>query len=198
MFYAPLGNLYVCFWMSGAWVCLQNPILLPFTHFSLRLRQSNSFLASCHPSSVNHTARFTSIHPLPCDDFLPHLDHPSSPQSTPTTTPNLFHTTCHAQTLALTSTFAAKLQTEKSNGSRSGTPEVQSISVTHSGLRSCDGIFLYFFQLTSSPFFRYLMMMTVTNHEVCDHQLQGHFTWLVMLRLSHWQAPLQRSYRLRN
>ena len=36
----------------------------------------------------------------------------------------------------MTSSFAAKLRTEKLNGSRSGTPEVQSISVTPSGLRS--------------------------------------------------------------
>ena len=36
----------------------------------------------------------------------------------------------------MTSSFAAKLRTEKLNGSRSGTPEVQSISVTLSGLRS--------------------------------------------------------------
>ena len=36
----------------------------------------------------------------------------------------------------MTSSFAAKLRTEKLNGSRSGTPEVQSTSVTLSGLRS--------------------------------------------------------------
>jgi pre-mRNA cleavage complex 2 protein Pcf11 len=48
----------------------------------------------------------------------------------------IFHATCHDQALSLTSSFAAKLRTEKLNGSRSGTPEVQSISVTHSGLRS--------------------------------------------------------------
>lgn len=35
----------------------------------------------------------------------------------------------------MTSSFAAKLRTEKLNGSRSGTPEVQSI-ITLSGLRS--------------------------------------------------------------
>ena len=35
----------------------------------------------------------------------------------------------------MTSSFAAKLRTETLNGSRSGTPEVQSI-ITHSGLRS--------------------------------------------------------------
>jgi len=48
----------------------------------------------------------------------------------------IFHATCHAQALTLTSSLAAKLRTEKLNGSRSGTPEVQSISVTLSGLQS--------------------------------------------------------------
>jgi len=48
----------------------------------------------------------------------------------------IFHATCHDQALSLTSSFAAKLRTEKLNGSRSGTPDVQSISVTLSGLRS--------------------------------------------------------------
>ena len=36
----------------------------------------------------------------------------------------------------MTSSFAAKLRSDKLNGSRSGTPEVQSMSVTLAGLRS--------------------------------------------------------------
>jgi pre-mRNA cleavage complex 2 protein Pcf11 len=53
----------------------------------------------------------------------------------------IFHATCHAQALSLTSSFAAKLRTEKLNGSRSGTPEVQTI-ITLSGLRSTPPTFL--------------------------------------------------------